>query len=414
MFPMSTLEPIRAHYRLHLRSGETAREKGEAIAREQTLEVPPGASTPEIDRTFLGRVVEVVPAGEDPHVERVVVEYAPELFDGALTQFLNVVWGNVSLMDGVVLEELELPPWALAHFPGPRFGVPGIRMMVGNVQGRPLVSSALKPVGLSPAQLAELARRLTRAGVDIIKDDHGLADQASAPFAARVRAVNDAILAVNEAWGSHTVYFPNVTAGVDVMPRRAEQARSAGCPGVVVCPGLTGLDALRALREADLGLALMAHPSHANTSPNADRGIAPDLLMGTLWRLAGADAAVYVNARGRFAWPVEACQAVNRRARGPLGKHLPAFPVPAGGIQAEEVGHWFTTYGSDTLLLIGGSLLEAENVEAAAREVVKAAVEAGKATTAGGPVAEASAANASGAPVGTGAEGGGAEPTSGP
>jgi ribulose-bisphosphate carboxylase large chain len=99
--------------------------------------------------------------------------------------------------------------------------------------------------------------------------------------------------------------------------------------------------------------------------------------MGTLWRLAGADCVVYVNARGRFAWPVEACLAVNEAARAPLGSHPAAFPVPAGGIQAAEVDHWFDLYGPDTLLLIGGSILEADDVEGAAREVVAAARVAG-------------------------------------
>lgn len=375
-FPMSNAAPIRAHYRLRLAPGEAALEKAEAIAREQTLEVPSGAATREIEARFLGRVEEVAVDPGDVEAARVVIAYAAELFDGTITQFLNVVWGNVSLMDGVLLEEVELPDWALGHFPGPRFGIPGIRGMVGNVLGRPLVSSALKPVGLTPPQLAELARKLARAGVDVIKDDHGLTDQRMAPFADRVERVNDAVRGVNEALGTKAVYFPNVTAGLDEMRRRAEQARAAGAKGVVVCPGLTGLDALRALREAQPGLALMAHPSHANSSPNADRGIAPDLLMGTLWRLAGADCVVYVNARGRFAWPVEACQAVNERARAPLGSHLPAFPVPAGGIQAGDVAHWFRTYGPDTLLLIGGSLLEAPDVEKAARGVVQAARDA--------------------------------------
>jgi len=159
---------------------------------------------------------------------------------------------------------------------------------------------------------------------------------------------------------------------------RVTLAREQGCRGVVLCPALVGLDTLRMLVEGDCGVAVMAHPSHAGTSPNGEGGIAPDLLLGTLWRLAGADAVVYVNARGRFAWPVEACKAVNHRARGPLGTHLPAFPVPAGGIQAADVAHWFETYGNDTLLLIGGSLLEAPDVEAAARAVVEAARSAGE------------------------------------
>jgi ribulose-bisphosphate carboxylase large chain len=239
------------------------------------------------------------------------------------------------------------------------------------------VSSALKPVGLSVAELAGLARTLARAGVDVIKDDHGLANQSLAPYHQRVEAVAAAVAEENARTGGHTAYFPNVTAPLDQLMGRVEAAGKAGCGGVVLCPGLTGLDAMQAVARAETGLAIMAHPSHANTSPNARRGISPDLLMGTLWRMAGADAVIYVNARGRFAWPVEACQAVNRRARGPLGSHRPAFPVPAGGIQADQVDHWFDLYGPETLLLIGGSVLEAPDVEAAARSVVEAARTAG-------------------------------------
>ena len=373
---MTDTEPVRAFYRIRVAPGDSAAEVAAAIAREQTLEVPSGAAAPAIEEALLGRVESIEPTSESD-VVRVGIAYAAELFDGSVTEFLNVVWGNVSLMDDVLLEDLRLPAWCLDDFPGPRFGIAGVRERVGRVLDRPLVSSALKPVGLSPSELAELGATLARAGVDVVKDDHGLADQRSAPFSERVHRVSDAIRDTNARTGRRTLYFPNVTAGVDEMPRRAEVARDAGCDGVVVCPGLVGLDAMRALREADPDLILMAHPSHSNSSPNARRGIAPDLLMGTLWRLAGADCVVYVNARGRFAWPIEACLAINARARAPLGPHRSAFPVPAGGIQAADVAHWFDRYGRDTLLLIGGSVLEADDVEAAARSVVEAARAAG-------------------------------------
>ncbi len=365
--------PIRAHYRLGPIPGEPHASRADAIAREQTLEVPPGAATPDIEAALLGKVVSATADLRDGAPAHIVIEYARELFDGTLTQLLNVLWGNVSLMDEVLLEDAELPAWLLGDFVGPRLGIPGVRALVGAEEGRPLVSSALKPVGLTVPELATLARTLARAGVDVIKDDHGLANQAIAPFEDRVAAVSAAVADENARSGGRTAYFPNVTAPGHEIPGRVEAARAAGCGGVVLCPGLTGLDAMHAVAWAGTGLAIMAHPSHSNTSPNARRGIAPDLLMGTLWRLAGADCVVYVNARGRFAWPVEACQAVNRRARAPLGVHPPAFPVPAGGIQAREVEHWFRLYGPDTLLLIGGSVLEADDVEAAARGVVEAA-----------------------------------------
>ena len=38
--------------------------------------------------------------------------------------------------------------------------------------------------GLAPEALARLAHRLALGGVDLIKDDHGIADQAFSPFSA--------------------------------------------------------------------------------------------------------------------------------------------------------------------------------------------------------------------------------------
>lgn len=370
--PAGTAE-LTATYRLGGVDADGAGEKALAMAREQTLEVPSGAATPEIEEALLGRVLEV---SAHPRVEgawSVRISYASALQDGSLTQFLNLVWGNISLMEEVLLEDLDIPPDLLARFPGPRHGIAGVRQLLGDPRRRPLVSSALKPVGLTVGELAGLARSLTRAGVDVIKDDHGLVDQSLAPFRDRVRAVSQAVAEENARSGGRTLYFPNVTGPGEAVPDRVAEAREQGCAGVIICPGLTGLDAMARIAAERNGPVIMAHPSHANTAPGARRGIAPPILMGTLWRMAGADCVIYVNARGRFAWPLEVCRAINRRAREPLGDHRPAFPVPAGGIQAAEVEHWFRTYGPDTLLLIGGSVLEADDVEAAARAVVEAA-----------------------------------------
>jgi len=384
--PAPTPDLLRARYRLgRLDPADpqaAGRDRARAIAREQTLEVPRGAATPEIEAALLGRVlsVEAVDTQEGPRFRDAAyaeIGYAPDLLDGTLTQFLNVVWGNVSLMEEVRLEALHIPRDVLGRFPGPRHGIDGIRARIPDGRARPLVASALKPIGLAVPELADLARRLVRGRVDVIKDDHGLADQELAPFAERVRAVTTAVRDENARTGHHTLYFPNVTAPGDRVVERARAAREAGAEGVVICPGLTGLDALRAIRELPDGPIIMAHPSHSNTAPGATRGIAPHLLIGTLWRLAGADCVIYVNARGRFAWPLEACLEINECARAPLGRHRRAFPVPAGGIQADQVDHWFRTYGPDTLLLIGGSVLEANDVSAAARAVVDAAHRAG-------------------------------------
>ena len=88
-----------------------------------------------------------------------------------------MVFGNTSLHEDVVLQDVEIPAELAAAFGGPRHGIGGLRQRVGAV-GRALTCSALKPQGVPPARLAELAARFARGGIDFVKDDHGLADQA--------------------------------------------------------------------------------------------------------------------------------------------------------------------------------------------------------------------------------------------
>lgn len=349
--------------------------RARAVARESTLEVPEGVATEAVEELLLGRVESLEPAPEGGW--EAVVSHAPEILDGGLPQLLNVIHGNISLLPGVRLMDLALPDRVLAHLPGPRFGIRGIREAVGGeaggARGRPLVAAAIKPVGLSTEELAGLAAGFARAGVDVVKDDHSLADQRFSGFRERAAAVAEAIARVNRGREASTLYFVNVTGPVEGMAERAAWAREAGCGGVLVSPGLVGLDAVRALVEGGCGLPVMSHPSRADVGPERDTGVAPEIHFGILHRLIGADAVVYVNAGGRFAWSVETCQAVNARLRAPLGSLRPAFPVPAGGVDADEAPRWFRAYGSDTMLLIGGSLLKERDMEGAARRLVERA-----------------------------------------
>jgi ribulose-bisphosphate carboxylase large chain len=363
-----------ATYRLRCATYDEATDLALAIAREQTLEVPPGVAGDALEGRLLGRIDDIAAlsaGGFD-----ITISYALDVTGTELLQVLNVAYGNVSLMNGVRLVDLVLPSEVLDALPGPRFGIAGLREMVGAEGGRPLVSVAIKPVGRTSQELADLATTFVRAGVDAIKDDHGLVDQRPAPFLDRVTVVGSAVAAASAETGGRAVYFPNVTGPVDSLEQRLDHAQSVGCGGVMVCPSLMGLDVMRSIADGPRGLAIMAHPTHSQTAPGRSEGIAPDVLYGTIFRAAGADTVVYVNAGGRFAWPVEACEAINARLRAPLGRLRAAMPAPAGGVQAADADRWLERYGPDTMLLIGGSLLARDDLLGATRRVVEAAVAA--------------------------------------
>ena len=392
-----------------------------AIAREQTVEVPPGVGGDALQARVMGRVEEVERVrpgrgagasgdpGADPRLAsaretgarnagrfHVRIGYPLEATGTELTQILNVLYGNVSLMGGVRVVDLDLSPAILHALPGPRFGVGGIRALTGAAT-RPMVCAAIKPLGLSSAELAGLAATFARAGVDFVKDDHGLAEQPAAPFAERVGVVADAVAEANAATDGRTQYLPNVTGALDSLEERLERVAEAGLAGVLISPGLTGMDAVRWIAAGPRELAVMAHPAFAQTAPSRSDGIAPEVLLGTLYRVAGADMVIYPNLGGRFGWTEEACRRISERLRQPLEQarqprattrpappsrrprsHIRrALPTPAGGMKVADAADCFARYGPDTVLLIGGNLLMQKDLEGAARRLVEAAAVVG-------------------------------------
>ena len=142
------------------------------------------------------------------------ISYAVETTAGELTQLLNVIFGNSAMQPGIRVLHLDLPPSLLQQFKGPRFGREGLRALLG-VADRPLLGTALKPMGLRAADLADLAYQLALGGVDIIKEDHGLTDQPFAPFAERVPRCAEAVDGPIAQTGYRCLYAPNVTAPAD-------------------------------------------------------------------------------------------------------------------------------------------------------------------------------------------------------
>ncbi len=348
-------------------SSRTAAAKARDLAFEQTVELPPDAVSPEVAARIAGRVESVQPLGRGR--SRAVVSFDPVVACGDLPQLLNLVFGNISLKTGILIAGIEWPDELLAALRGPRLGIAGVRELTG-VTGRALVCVALKPLGLSASDLADRAYQFALAGIDIIKDDHSLVDQAPAPFRERVERCQEAVARANRETGGSTLYFPNVTGGPRELFERAEFARQAGCRGAIVNALPAGLGSLGAL--ADTGLAVVSHPSLAGAFFQRDHGIAPAVLLGDLFRVAGSDAVIYPNVGGRFTFSQATCVAINARLRGPLGPVPPAFPVPAGGIDAARVPHWIERYGPDTIFLLGSSLYAQPDPGRAARRLVGA------------------------------------------
>lgn len=339
----------------HIRS--TAAEiasRAEGVALEQSVELPRLAvRDPHIVENILGRVASIRPltAEEDtPQTFEVMIQLARATTGDDPAQWLNMLFGNTSLQSDVLLADVALPDEQLDLFAGPQVGSAGLRALV-NGYDRPLTCTALKPQGIPSAQLAELCYTFACAGIDFIKDDHGLANQPFSPFAERVAACQAAVARATAQTGRQSLYVPNLLGGPRTLAEQAHICRDLGVQMVMLEPMLVGLPVMHELVADGLGMAVMAHPAFAGALR-----IAPDLLFGKIFRLFGADAVIYPNYGGRFTYSPQTCLDLAHNLRQPWGPLRPAFPVPAGGMQVDRVGEMVTFYGNETILLIGGSL----------------------------------------------------------
>jgi ribulose-bisphosphate carboxylase large chain len=321
-------------------------ERARAIAVEQSVEMPLAAiDDKHMLSEIVGRVEGIREIGASLFEARISLSAATVGRDAG--QLVNMLYGNTSIHDDVVLHDAEIPDEIAAMFGGPRHGLDGLRRRVG-AGNRALTCSALKPQGLPPAKLAALARCFADGGIDYIKDDHGLADQSYSPFADRVAAIATALR------GTAAHHVPSLTGDLDAMRRQVAVARDAGIDTVMVAPMVSGVSNFHRLVADNPDMAFLTHPSLAGAAR-----IAPPFHFGGLFRMLGADAVVFPNHGGRFGYSAETCRQIARRSLEPRQGLKPCVPVPAGGMSRERVGEMLEFYGTDIMLLIGGGLLEA-------------------------------------------------------
>jgi ribulose-bisphosphate carboxylase large chain len=328
------------------------------IAVEQSVEMPLSAVREASTLSdVVGQVARIEDRGDGWF--DVGVALAASTVGADAGQLLNMLFGNTSLHDDVVLDDVSLPADLLAAFGGPRQGLAGLRRRAG-ARDRALTCSALKPQGLPAEALAELAFELALGGLDFIKDDHGLADQSYSPFEERLRACVKAVRRAAAITERPTRYVPSLCGHFGEMQRQIGVARDEGIDTVMIAPMIAGVSTLQGLAQANSDFAFVTHP----TMSGAAR-ISP-VVLGRLFRLFGADAAIFPNHGGRFGYSRETCAEIAAGLRGPWGDMRASVPAPAGGMTPQRVPEMLRFYGKDAMLLIGGALLSAPRQDLAA------------------------------------------------
>ena len=274
----------------HVRSDAAAiAARAQGIAVEQSVEMPlAGIGEPSVLSDVVGRVEGIDDLGGGTFAVRIGLATATVGDDPG--QWLNMLFGNTSLHGDVVLRDADIPE----PFLPTAGGTPELRHRLG-VPDRAFTGSALKPQGLAPGQLAALAEQFALGGLDFVKDDHGLADQAYSPFAKRVPLIAEAVARAARATGHPTRYIPSLTGDLDRMRGQIALAKDCGLDCAMVAPMVSGFSTVWALTRAFPEIAFFAHPAMGGAAR-----IAPEVLIGKLFPALGAGAVIFPTYGGRF------------------------------------------------------------------------------------------------------------------
>lgn len=287
----------------------------------------------------------------------VKIAYPSANFSADLPAILTTVFGKLSLDGEVKLLDLDFDDALLSHFPGPQFGIEGIRTKIG-VFDRPLVMSIFKGViGRDLAFMKDQLRQQALGGVDLVKDDEILFDNPLTPFEERITAGREILQQVFQETGHRTLYAVNLSGRTSTLRGQAKKARELGADALLFNVHAYGLDVLQELAEdPEIGLPLMAHPAFSGAFTSSPfYGLSTALALGKLTRIAGADFSLFPSPYGSVALEKSQALALGEELVNPSPLKR-SFPVPSAGIHPGLVPQLFEDFGIDSIINAGGGV----------------------------------------------------------
>ncbi|MEM2865557.1 MAG: RuBisCO large subunit C-terminal-like domain-containing protein [Candidatus Hadarchaeales archaeon] len=362
-------EYVIATYFLSLPSALDPWDVARALAIEQSTGtwVPVPGETPEVRKKHVAKVVGLyetpypeVLAPTEARERNYVVQIAfPQVnFGKQIPMLLSTVAGNLMCWEKIKLLDLRFPKSFLEGFKGPKFGIEGVRKLLG-VRERPLINNMIKPcTGFTPEVGARLAYEAAVGGVDMIKDDELLGNPPFNPIEERVPKYMEALDRADREKGEKTLYTVNVTDEASRVLENADRALELGANALMINYLTAGISLLRELAEdPSINVPILAHMDFSGAmyvSPYS--GLSSSLLLGKLPRLAGADIVVYPAPYGKAPFMKERYVRIAHHLTFPFHHLRPTFPMPSGGITPSMVPEVMGDLGRDIVIGTGGGI----------------------------------------------------------
>ncbi|KPL61335.1 2,3-diketo-5-methylthiopentyl-1-phosphate enolase [Rossellomorea vietnamensis] len=310
-------------------------------------------------RKYKGRVVSVEDwEDDDGSRAEVKIGYPGHNYSNDIPAILTTVFGKLSLDGEVKLLDLDFSEDLKKSYPGPRYGIEGIRELTG-VYERPLLMSIFKGViGRDLTFLENQLRAQALGGVNVVKDDEILFDNSLTPFYERVRLGKKVLDGVFEETGKRTLYAVNLTGKTSQLRDKARKASEFGADALLFNVFSYGLDVLQELREdPEISLPIMAHPAFAGAAAASPQyGVSYSLWLGKLLRMAGADFSLFPSPYGSVALEKSNVLSISRELTKDDAHLKKTLPVPSAGIHPALVPLLVKDFGTDCVINAGGGI----------------------------------------------------------
>ncbi|MBI5030884.1 MAG: ribulose 1,5-bisphosphate carboxylase [Chloroflexi bacterium] len=261
-------------------------------------------------------------------------------FGAKIPNLLTAVLGEGTFyspgISAIKLLDIEFPESYLGNFQGPKFGIAGLREMLG-VYDRPIMIGVIKPnLGLAPEPFAELARQAWLGGLDIAKDDEMLCDVEWSRLTERAERLGAARLECERLTGEKKIYLANITDEVDRLIELHDIAVARGANAVMVNGMTTGLSAVRMLRK-HTQVPLFAHFDFIAPFTRMLYFGVHSRVMTKLQRMVGFDSIILPGFGDRMKTSDSDVLLDVQECLKPLGHLKPVLPVPAGSQWAGSI-----------------------------------------------------------------------------
>ncbi|MCM3718684.1 2,3-diketo-5-methylthiopentyl-1-phosphate enolase [Fictibacillus phosphorivorans] len=286
------------------------------------------------------------------------ISYPSANFSNDIPAILTTVFGKLSLDGEIKLVDLEFDKELEKSFPGPKYGIGGIREILG-VHNRPLVMSIFK--GVLGKDLTFFKQQLYEqaiGGVDLVKDDEILFENPLTPFEDRIMASKEVLQQVEARTGEKTLYAVNLTGRTSELRDKARRAAELGADALLFNVLSYGPDVLQELAEdKDIPLPIMAHPALSGAIGSSSLyGIGYSVLLGKLLRYAGADLVLFPSPYGSVALDRNETLNIADALTTENSALKRSFPVPSAGIHPGLTPVLFNDFGLDSVINAGGGI----------------------------------------------------------